>query len=81
MKLATLRGADARHRDGHLVVVSKDLSRMLPAETVAPTLQSALDDWARLEAPLRALAARLESGEGQAFESPRVRHHESLRIL
>ncbi|MBM4218015.1 MAG: fumarylacetoacetate hydrolase family protein, partial [Gammaproteobacteria bacterium] len=34
---------------------------------VAPTLQAALDDWARLEAPLRVLAARLESGEGQQF--------------
>jgi len=68
MKLATLRSADARHRDGHLIVVSKDLSRMLSAETVAPTLQAALDDWARLETPLRALAARLESGEGRAFD-------------
>ncbi|MBM4217839.1 MAG: hypothetical protein FJ178_08370, partial [Gammaproteobacteria bacterium] len=67
MKLATLRSADVRHRDGHLVVVSRDLSRMLSAETVAPTVQAALDDWARLEAPLRALAARLESGEGQQF--------------
>ncbi|MBM4216024.1 MAG: fumarylacetoacetate hydrolase family protein [Gammaproteobacteria bacterium] len=68
MKLATLRSTDARHRDGQLVVVSRDLSRMLSAETVAPTLQAALDDWSRLETPLRALAARLESGEGQPFD-------------
>lgn len=68
MKLATLRVADARHRDGRLVVVSRDLSRSLTADGVAPTLQAALDDWSRVEAPLRALAARLERGEGQAFD-------------
>ena len=45
MKLATLRTGDARRRDGRLVVVSRDLSRMLDAEAVAPTLQAALDDW------------------------------------
>ncbi|MFM7395952.1 MAG: fumarylacetoacetate hydrolase family protein [Gammaproteobacteria bacterium] len=68
MKLATLRSEDARRRDGHLVVVSRDLSRMLSAEGIAATMQAALDDWARLEAPLRALAAKVESGEGQPFD-------------
>lgn len=68
MKLATLRAADARDRDGHLVLVSKDLLRMLPAESVAPSLQAALDNWARLEGSLRAIATRLESGEGEAFD-------------
>jgi fumarylacetoacetate (FAA) hydrolase len=68
MKLATLRAADARDRDGRLVLVSKDLSRMLPAESVAPCLQAALDDWARLEGSLRTIATRLESGEGEAFD-------------
>jgi fumarylacetoacetate (FAA) hydrolase len=60
MKLATLRADDVRNRDGRLAVVSKDLTRMLSAESVAPTLQAALDDWARLEGPLRALAARVD---------------------
>jgi fumarylacetoacetate (FAA) hydrolase len=68
MKLATLRAADARDRDGRLVLVSKDLSRMLPADSVAPSLQAALDDWARLEGSLRTIATRLESGEGEAFD-------------
>lgn len=68
MKLATLRSEDARRRDGHLAVVSRDLSRMLSAEGIAATMQAALDDWARLEAPLRALAAKVESGEGQPFD-------------
>ena len=43
MKLASLKGG----RDGRLVVVSHDLSRYLPADGVAGTLQQALDDWAR----------------------------------
>jgi fumarylacetoacetate (FAA) hydrolase len=68
MKLATLRAADARDRDGRLVLVSKDLLRMLPAESVAPSLQAVLDNWARLEGSLRAIASRLESGEGEAFD-------------
>lgn len=68
MKLATLRAADARDRDGRLVLVSKDLLRMLPAESVAPSLQAILDNWARLEGSLRAIASRLESGEGEAFD-------------
>jgi fumarylacetoacetate (FAA) hydrolase len=50
------------------VLVSKDLSRMLPADSVAPSLQAALDDWARLEGSLRTIATRLESGEGEAFD-------------
>lgn len=68
MKLATLRSTDARHRDGRLVVVSRDLSRALSAEGVAASMQTALDDWVRLEAPLRALAERVERGEGQPFD-------------
>lgn len=41
MKLASLKGG----RDGALVVVSRDLSRFVPASHVASTLQRALDDW------------------------------------
>ncbi len=66
MKLATLKGG----RDGRLVVVSRDLRRMLPATGVAPTLQAALDDWERCAPGLRALAERLEpwNGEGEPFD-------------
>ena len=56
MKLASLKGG----RDGRLVVVSRDLTRALSAESVAPTLQAVLDDWAHAEPLLRALAAALE---------------------
>jgi len=61
MKLASLRSAA---RDGRLVVVSRDLQRMLPAEKIVGTLQAALDNWSRHEPALRALAATLETGDG-----------------
>ncbi|HWI29308.1 MAG TPA: fumarylacetoacetate hydrolase family protein [Stellaceae bacterium] len=59
MKLATLKEGG---RDGTPVVVSRDLARCVPAGPIAPTLQAALDDWARLESKLRRLAERLEAG-------------------
>ena len=66
MKLASLKFG----RDGQLVVVSKDLRRCTRAAGIAPTLQAALDDWSRCEAPLRALAQTLEAdpGFGEAFD-------------
>ena len=62
MKLASLKGG----RDGHLVVVSKDLTRCLDVSGVAPTLQAALDDWDVLAPALASIAAALERGEGEA---------------
>ena len=44
MKLATLKKAGSR--DGTLVVVSRDLSRAVPVDGLAPTLQYALENWA-----------------------------------
>lgn len=58
MKLASLRHG----RDGRLVVVSRDLACFATAESVAATMQDALDDWARLEPRLRRLAHGLEDG-------------------
>jgi fumarylacetoacetate (FAA) hydrolase len=60
MKLATLASGT---RDGTLLVVNRGLTAWTSAESVAPTLQAALDDWPRVEPGLRALAARLEAGE------------------
>ncbi|MEM7695394.1 MAG: fumarylacetoacetate hydrolase family protein [Pseudomonadota bacterium] len=60
MKLASLKGG----RDGHLVVVSDDLSRCLPA---GGTLQAALDDWMAAAPHLAALAARVAT-EGEPFD-------------
>ena len=64
MKLATLQDGS---KDGQLIVVSSDGRRFLSGETVAPTLQAALDRWALAEAALRGLAAGLENGEGEAL--------------
>ena len=71
MKLASLPTTGAHRRDGQLVVVAGDLTRMLGAGEIAPTLQAALDDWANCEPALRALAARVERGEGVAFAASR----------
>jgi fumarylacetoacetate (FAA) hydrolase len=65
LKLASLKSG----RDGSLVVVSRDLSRYILADDVAPTLQSALDNWPEVQPGLEALAADLESGSvGKAFD-------------
>jgi len=52
MKLATLKNG---HRDGTLVIVSRDLSRAVSAKDVAPTLQALLDNWANLAPQAEAL--------------------------
>jgi fumarylacetoacetate (FAA) hydrolase len=66
VKLASLKGG----RDGRLVVVSRDLSRCADASDVAPTLQSALDDWDAIAPKLKAIADTLEAGRiaGAPFE-------------
>ncbi|MEM9617905.1 MAG: fumarylacetoacetate hydrolase family protein [Pseudomonadota bacterium] len=58
MKLASLKNG----RDGKLVIVSKDLTRYTDTGRVAPTLQTALDDWDTVKPGLEELAAGLESG-------------------
>ena len=59
MKLASLKHG----RDGHLVVVSKDLSRYVSANSVAPTMQAALDNWAESEGKLHQIYTDLEAGK------------------
>ena len=59
MKLATLRDGS---RDGHLVVVSRDLTRCMPAHSIAYTLQAALDDWSAVEGTLQVLSDQLNGG-------------------
>ncbi|MDH3693859.1 MAG: fumarylacetoacetate hydrolase family protein [Gammaproteobacteria bacterium] len=65
MKLASLNNG----RDGKLVIVSRDLSRYLPADAVAPTMQAALDDWSEAEPALRKIATELENGAGKPFDA------------
>ena len=63
MKLASLKHG----RDGHLVVVSRDLKRASDATRVALTLQNALDDWERASPRLAELARALEAGAAATF--------------
>lgn len=63
MKLASLKHG----RDGHLVVVSRDLKRASDATRVALTLQNALDDWERAGPRLAELARALEAGAAASF--------------
>lgn len=67
MKLASLK----QGRDGKLVVVSDDLAWCADATAIAPTMQTALDEWDRVEGDLRNLATDL------AHEAiPMMRFHE-----
>ena len=63
MKLATLRNGT---RDGQLIVVNRDLTKAVAVPKIAPTLQAALDDWARVSAQLQAVSAALDRGELRA---------------
>jgi fumarylacetoacetate (FAA) hydrolase len=63
MKLASLKNG----RDGHLVVVSRDLSRAASAEQIAKTLQSALDNWFVVAPKLAAIAEQVETGSIATF--------------
>jgi fumarylacetoacetate (FAA) hydrolase len=58
MKLASLHSG----RDGQLIVVSRDLRRYIAVTEIAPTLQSALDNWSRVVAPLHEISERLNAG-------------------
>ena len=58
MKLASLRSG----RDGKLILVSRDLGRATQVGHIAPTLQSALDDWPHVAPRLQALYERLNRG-------------------
>lgn len=63
MKLATLK---TNHRDGQLIVVSKDLKTYADATKVAPTLQAALDDWKTVAPQLMARSDALNQGTAEA---------------
>ncbi len=69
MKLATI--ADGT-RDGALVIVSRDLSRAVPAGDIAATLQDALDRWTQVAPALQARFEALDAGsaDGAAAFDP-----------
>ncbi|MGE3846858.1 MAG: fumarylacetoacetate hydrolase family protein [Gammaproteobacteria bacterium] len=57
MRLASLKSPN---RDGRLLVVSRDLARAVEVVHIAPTLQSALDQWSDIAPLLENVAAQLE---------------------
>ncbi|MBN2692228.1 MAG: fumarylacetoacetate hydrolase family protein, partial [Burkholderiaceae bacterium] len=59
MRLATLKTSAP---DGQLVVVNDTLTQCQPVPEIAPTLQAALDDWARCAPMLRDAALALQAG-------------------
>jgi fumarylacetoacetate (FAA) hydrolase len=59
MKLASLKNGT---RDGALIVVSRDLARAVSAAAIAPTLQSAIENWETAEPRLKALSDSLNAG-------------------
>ena len=67
MKLASIN----QGRDGELIVVDNQMQRYVSATEIAPTLQTALDNWDNCKEPLAALYLQLENGEidSQAFNS------------
>lgn len=67
MKLATIKNGT---RDGQLVVVSRDLSRMTSAADIALTMQQAIDNWAELSPQLDALYQHLnqQTIDSQPFD-------------
>lgn len=74
MKLASLKSG----RDGHLVVVSKDLAWYADAAHIVPTLQSALDDWDLIAPKLEVLATDLEHN---AIPKERFHEHDAAAPL
>ncbi|MCW5624720.1 MAG: fumarylacetoacetate hydrolase family protein [Burkholderiales bacterium] len=60
MKLASLKQGG---RDGTLIVVSRDLQRAVPVPDIAPTLQSALDDWRRVQPWLLEVSQKLDADD------------------
>ncbi len=65
MKLASLKAG----RDGHLVVVSRDLTRMSTVSDIACTLQQALDNWKEISPKLQKRYERLNSESVAAAEA------------
>ena len=60
MKLATLKNDT---RDGQLVVVSQDLTKCTAVPDIATTLQSALDQWSKVEPQLAEVYKALNEGK------------------
>lgn len=66
MKLASLKSA---HRDGRLVLVSRDLHQAVDVSDIAATLQQAIENWVSVEPRLQVRYRQLNDGQASgAFE-------------
>ncbi|MGK7296667.1 MAG: fumarylacetoacetate hydrolase family protein [Candidatus Wenzhouxiangella sp. M2_3B_020] len=66
MKLATLKEGG---RDGTLAVVNRELTKVVKANDIAPTMQMALDNWDNVAPRLNSLYEQLQAGEcDRAFD-------------
>ena len=72
MKLASIKN---NTRDGGLVVISRSTDEYVDASDIAPTLQSALDDWDRKAPLLEERYSKLNSGELKAEARPTEEGH------
>jgi fumarylacetoacetate (FAA) hydrolase len=64
MKLATLKTSS---RDGQLIVVSRDNQRAIAADSVAPSLRQAVENWSAVRPRLEELSRRVNQGDPDAF--------------
>ncbi len=71
MKLATLKG---NHRDGELIVVSRDNKTFVRAKDIAPSLREAVENWSRTKPLLEMVYQSLS--EGQLSDAEPVRPDE-----
>ena len=71
MKLGSLKSSQ---RDGELVIVSRDLSRLTKASDIVPNLREALENWSEVSSKLQARANDLESGKAhyQAYDETKM---------
>jgi len=65
VKLATLKDGT---RDGKLLVVSRDLKKAVAADSIAPTLLAALENWSACAPRLQALSDQLNRNGKFAFD-------------
>jgi fumarylacetoacetate (FAA) hydrolase len=61
MKLGTLKSK--KNRDGELILVTRDLKRAVRVGAVAPSMISALENWATVEPQLRKMYDELQAGK------------------
>ena len=71
MKLGSLKSSK---KDGELVIVSRDLSRLAKASDIVPSLREALENWSEVHTKLQVRADELEKGTThyQAYDEKKM---------